>query len=225
MDGQPKNGAGCFVRGCLVVVIASIALAVILGVGGALLYQKVLNRFTAAEPVDVQVTAPTPAEYQVARTDFDRLRAAIANNREETIALSAADLNALVARDREFSGARGRVRFTMADSVMTLDLSVPVDSFPLPRLKNRWYNGTARFALNFEYDQFEIAPTLIEAGSWRVSDWILSPAFASSFNRSFSRSFHEAMQKNSQGAAVWSHIKSIKVEGDKLVIATRRVDG
>jgi hypothetical protein len=149
----------------------------------------------------------------------------MANNREETIALSAADLNALVARDREFSGARGRVRFAMADSVMTLDLSVPVDFIPLPRLKNRWFNGTARFVLNFEYDQFEIAPTLIQAGGWRVPDWILSSAFASSFSRSFSRSFHEAMQKNLQGAAVWSHIKTLKVEGDKLVITTQRVDG
>jgi uncharacterized MAPEG superfamily protein len=221
-QAPPKSGTGCFVRGCLVVLVAGIALAVVVGVGSLYLYRKVIDGFTSTQPVDIQVAAPTEGEFQAAQSALDRVRSAIANNREETIAFSAAALNALVTRDREFSGARKRVRFAMADSVMTLDLSAPVESLRWPRLKDRWFNGTARFTLRFEYDQFMIAPLSIQAAGWRVPEWLLTSDVNSSFSRSFTKSFHDAMRRNPQGAAVWNHIKAIRVQDDKLVITTGR---
>ena len=61
-----------------------------------------------------------------------RLRTAIADNKETTVEFTGADLNALFARDPDFEDLRGRVRIEIADSTMTIAVSAPLSSIPLP---------------------------------------------------------------------------------------------
>jgi hypothetical protein len=112
----------------------------------------------------------------------------------------------------------------MADSAMTLDLSVPMTGIGLPRLQGRWFNGTLRFTLNYEYDQFKIEPTLITANGWRMPDWLLTSSFSSSFSQSFSKSYHQTIEKNPRSSAFWRHIRKIAVDRDKLVVITQRIE-
>ena len=109
MDDSPKPRSGCFPKGCLIVFLASIAMAVMVGAGAFYLYGKMLDRFTSVRPADLQIVAPSRDAIQVARLTLDRFRTALANNREETIEFTSADLNALVSADSEFAGARGIV--------------------------------------------------------------------------------------------------------------------
>jgi hypothetical protein len=223
MDDSPKPRSGCFPQGCLVVFLASIAMAVMVGAGAFYLYGKALDRFTSVRFADVQVVTPSRDAIQIARLTLDRFRAALASNREETIEFTSADLNALVSAESEFAGARGKVRFAMADSAMTMDLSAPVDSVPLPRFRGRWFNGTLRFSLDYSYGQFAFGPQLIQTSGGRVPHWVLASQFGSSLSHSFTKSFTGAVQKNRQRATFWKHIKKIAVEGDKLVVTTQRV--
>jgi hypothetical protein len=223
MDDSPKPRSGCFPKGCLIVFLAGIAMAVMIGAGAFYLYGKVLDRFTSVRPADLQIVAPSRDAIQVAGLTLDRFRTALANNREETIEFTSADLNALVSADSDFAGARGKVRFAMADSAMTMDLSAPVDSVPLPRFRGRWFNGTLRFSLDYSYGQFAFGPQLIQTNGGRVPEWVLTSQFGSSFSHSFTKSFNDAVQKNRQGATFWKHIKKITVEGDKLDVTTQHV--
>ena len=223
MDDSPEPRSGCFPKGCLIVSLVGIAMAVMVGAGAFYLYGKMLDRFTSVRPAEVQIVTPSRDAIQIARLTLDRFRAALANNREETIEFTSADLNALVSADSDFAGARGKVRFAMADSAMTMDLSTPVDSVPLPRFRGRWFNGTVRFSLDYSYGQFAFGPQLIQTSSGRVPTWLLTTEFGSSFSHSFTKSFNEAVQKNRQGATFWKHIKKITVEGDKLDVTTQRV--
>jgi hypothetical protein len=223
MDDSTKSQNGCFGKGCLVIFLGSIAVAMMVGAGAFYLYGKMLDRFTSTHSVDVQVVALDRNAIQVARLTLDRFRAALANNREETIEFTAADLNALVSADPDFAKARDRVRFVMTDSTMTMDLSVPVDSIPLPRFHDRWFNGTLRFNLDYSYGQFAFRPQLIQTSGGRVPDWLLTSELGSSFSHGFTKSFNEAVQKNRQGATFWKHIKKIAVAADKLVVSTQRV--
>ena len=225
---QSKTGLGCFGRGCLVILLGSIAVALIAGGGIVFVYDKAVDRFTSAHPVDVRVARHDQNSLQIAKLTLDRLRAALAQNREETIEFTAADLNALVADHSDFAGVRGRVYFGIADSAMTLELNAPLETLPWPRLKGRWFNGTLRFTMDYEYGQFTFGPKVIRSRQWQVPDWFLTSNFGSSFvrgfNTGFTKDFNRSMQKDPLSATFWNHIKRITIDRDKLVVTTQHTE-
>jgi hypothetical protein len=224
MSGPEQANAGCFLRGCLVVLLGSAAIALLGAVSLFYLYDNVIGQFSTARPTDLSVMPPRHEEYQIARRNLENLRWALTANREETIEFTAADLNALVSNHPDFTGARGRVRFGLADSTLTLDLNVPAGSLALPRLEGRWFNIRLRTAFEYEYDQFKFSPTSIALGRWHVPVWLLTSSFGSSFSQSFSGSYQKSLQKEPRSAFFWKHIKRITLEGDKLVVTTQKVD-
>ena len=107
---------GCFAKGCLTVLIAGFILfAGVIG-SGWYLYVRMVNNLTSPAPADVQIEPPTESQFQAAENTMGRLRKAIADNQETTVEFTAADLNALFARDRDFedlaarSGSRSLIR-------------------------------------------------------------------------------------------------------------------
>jgi hypothetical protein len=121
---QPaREGMGCFAKGCLTLLIVGFLL-VACGLGGTwYLYVKMVDNLTSPEAADVQVQPPSESQYQTAETSMNRLREAVADNKETTVEFTAADLNALFARDPAFSDWRGRIRIEIADSTMTIAIT------------------------------------------------------------------------------------------------------
>jgi hypothetical protein len=224
MSGPEEAKAGCFLRGCLVVLLGSAAMAILGAASVFYLYDNVIGQFSTARLTDLSVIAPSHEEYQIARRNLENLRWALTANREETIEFTATDLNALVSNHPDFTGARGRVRFGLADSALSLDLNVPADSLALPGLKGRWFNIKLRTALEYEYDQFKFSPSSIALGRWRVPVWLLTSSFGSSFSQSFSKGYQRSLQKEPRSAFFWKHIKRITLQGDKLIVTTQKVD-
>ena len=199
-------------------VIGLIALFVLLGCGW-FFYVKTVNNLTADRPVEVAVTTPTAVEYSAANAKLTQFRAALRQEQAATVSFSAADLNALIARDPDFASSRGKLRVSIADSVATMEMSVRLDSLPFPRLSHRWFNGSTRFRFNYNDGDFVFDPLWIEANDHRFSGSFLR-SFTSSFNRSFSKSFEESMEKN-RGGSFWKNVKTMTLEGDQLIITTR----
>src|SRR5437870_10143828 len=131
-----RQGMGCFARGCLTLIIALFVLGVVVIGGAWLLYGKAINVFTASQPASIQIEQPTDAQFNAAEQKLSQLRRAIWNDEETSIEFIAADVNALIARDPAFAGARGKARVAMADSIVTLELSVPLDQVPFPKLNS-----------------------------------------------------------------------------------------
>lgn len=212
---------GCFAKGCLTVAIVCVALAVIVSGGGWYLYSKAVENFSSTQPADIRIDPPPSDEqFHAADAILTRLREAMANHQEATIEFTATDLNTLVARHPDFASKRGRIRFGVAESIMTVDLSAPLDSVPLPKLKGRWFNGTARLAFTYAQDQFTFDLKSVEAGGRHLPQTILS-SFATSFSTNFSKSFHESLEKDPQTATFWKHVKSVIVQGEKLIVTTQ----
>jgi hypothetical protein len=218
-----KGGKDGCARGCL--IIAALGVAIVLVVCGAVVFlcATIIDRFTSPRPINVEVATPSSGEFGIAELELNRLRTALANNREDTIEFSAADLNALLAQDIDFAAARGKVRFGIADSAMTLVFSAPLDSTTLPGFKRRWFNGKLRFTADYQYEQFTFGPIFVESAGWRVPDWLLTEDFTSSFNWRFTKSFHDTVRRKAKDAAFWSHIKRITLEGDKLIVTTQHI--
>jgi len=212
---------GCFAKGCLTLLIVGFLLiACVLG-GSWYLYVKTVDNLTSAAPADVQVQPPSESQFQTAENSMNRLREAVAENKETTVEFTAADLNALFARDAAFSDWRGRIRIEIADSTMTIALSAPLHSIPLPRVKKRWFNGTARFSFSYDAGTFSFDIKSAEAGGHHVPDLFLSDSSISSFNDSMNKSFRNEVKGNDRGSDFWDHVKKMSLEGDKLVVTTQ----
>lgn len=211
---------GCFAKGCLTLLI--IGFILIAGVIGTTwyVYVKTVDNLTSRAPVDVQTEPPSESQFQAAENSMERLRTAIANDKETTVEFTGTDLNALFARDPDFEDLRGRVRIEIADSVMTVALSAPLHSIPLPGMKKRWFNGTARFSFTYDSGAFRFDLKSAEAGGHHVPDIFLSN-FNSSFDESMNREFLNELKGNDHDSEFWEHVKTMRLAGDKLVVTTK----
>jgi hypothetical protein len=219
---QPApSGMGCFAKGCLTLVIAGLVLVAVVVGGSVFVLNRVIQGSTSTQPFQIEVRQATPAERQVARAKLDTLRSAARNHQETTIEFNADEINALIANEPEFRGARGHMRVAIANSIASLDISAPLDSMHWKRLKGRWFNGNIEFGFSYVDENFNFDVRSAEANGYQFPRMILTSDFMQSFNRSFNESFHRESGKHVDADTLWRHIKMASLQGDKLVVTTR----
>src|SRR3954452_7112574 len=216
----PRSGIGCFAKGCLGVLIAGFLLCILVLGGGWFFYKKTFNKLTAATPSDVRIEAPSPEQIQTAQTSLDRLNDAIARKQETTVAFTGPELSVLLAREADLDFLRDRSRIDISNSIMTVTLSAPLDSLPLPGVKGRWFNGTIRFGMSYSDGDFDVDIKSIAANGFEFPSAFLS-SFDSSFKDSMNDSFHDEIRQNNREEEFWRHIESMKLEGDKALVTTK----
>jgi len=217
-----RGGMGCFAAGCLIVIAVLTFLVVVGGIGAWIFYGKAVDTFTSTQPTDVRIENVSDADLRNAENKLNQLGQAANSNQETTVEFTAAELNAMIAREPLFAELNNRARVSMADSVMTLETSVPLDQTTLPKVKGRWFNGTARFGFIFANDEFAFELKSGGANGHELPREFFI-GFAPSLNRSFNEGFRREVEKNNQAAIFWQHIKTIAIDRDKLVVSTQRL--
>ena len=210
---------GCFAKGCLTLLIIGFLCIAIVGIGGWFFYKKTFNNLTSTAPIDVQVQKPTADQIKTAEDSAARLDEAIARNQETTLEFTGPELNYLLQRNSDWDFLRGRTRIDIADSTMTVALSAPLDSIHLPGLKGRWFNGTLRFSMTYTSGSFQFEIISAEANGNQFPTSFLS-SFNSTFNDTANEEFRKELNKNRE-SEFWNHVKSVSLQGDKLIIATK----
>ncbi len=200
-------------------VIALILLALVVGTSW-FFYGKTINAFTADAPASIEIAAPTEADTTTGTEKIERLRGAMGNQQSVTVELTADELNALIARHPSFQDLRGKFRVGIANSILDVAMSVPLADIPLPRLKHRWFNGTARFGLIYDEDRFNLAVKSLEANGQNI-DLSGLQSFADTYNNSFNEGFNKSQRKNRESDEFWQNVKSMTVVDDKLIITTK----
>jgi len=211
---------GCFAKGCLTVLILGFLCVALVGVGGWIFYKKTFGNLTSTGPVDVRTEAPTQAQVKTAEESRTRLDEAIARNQETTVEFTGPEINLLLQQNADWDFLRGRTRIDIADSTMTVALSAPLDQLPWPGLKGRWFNGTLRFSMTYTSGTFQLEIISAEANGDEFPSSLLS-SFNSSFNDSMNEAFRSEIRKHSRESEFWSHVKSVVLRDDKLVITTK----
>ena len=212
---------GCFAKGCLTLMVIVGVLGIVLIGGGLFVINRGINMFTATAPAQIQTRPAAPAELQLAKAKLDSLRSAIRNRVETTIEFTADDVNALLQNEPEFRGARNHARVAMANSIVSLDLSAPLDSAQWSRLKQRWLNGNIQFGFSYVDDNFNFDVRSAEANGYQFPRVLLSAEFMQSFNRSFNDSFHRESARRGDARDLWRNIGMATVQNDKLIVTTR----
>ncbi|HZE12531.1 MAG TPA: hypothetical protein VE086_02130 [Chthoniobacterales bacterium] len=216
----PRSGMGCFAKGCLTVLVVGFLFCAIVGIGGWFFYKKTFKNLTSTEPADVQVQKPTTDQVKTAEDSAARLDSAISANKEATLEFTGPELNYLLQRNADLDFLRGRTRIDIADSTMTVAMSAPLDRLPWPGLKGRYFNGTIRFSMTYASNQFELEIISAEANGNQFPSSLLS-SFNSSFNDSMNDEFRSELRKNARESEFWSHVKTVSLQGDKLIITTK----
>lgn len=212
---------GCFAKGCLVVLIGGVLLCGALFVGAWFVFGKAIGTFTATQAADVRIENVSDDDLRSAEDKLNRLGQATNSNQEITVEFTANELNAMIAREPLFADLNNHVRIAIADSFLTLEVSAPLGKTNLPKLGNRWFNGTARVGFTFSNDEFLLELKSGEANGHELPQEFFI-GFAPMLNSTFNRGFHEEIAKNNQAAVFWNHIKNITVSGDKLIVTTQQ---
>lgn len=211
---------GCFAKGCLIVLILGFLFTAVFLGGGWYFYRKTFNNLTSAAPSDVRLEPPTPAEIQKAESSQARLDQAIAKNEETTVEFTGPELNALLSRDPDLDFLRDKSRIDIANSLMTVRLSAPLGALPWPGVKGRWFNGTLRFSMAYESGNFSVDVKSAEGNGHDFPSVLLS-SFNSSFNEAMNKAFQDELSRNNRGSEFWNRVKSMSLQGDKLVVTTK----
>ena len=131
---------------------------------------------------------------------------------------TAAELNALIARHPEFRDMRGKFRVAMTDSIMTLDMSVPLREINLPKIREQWLNGSARFGLIYHEDNFSFSLRSLTANGRELPLGVLK-TFASTLNETAKDHFHKNTSGKNQDDL--ENVKTVAIIGGKLAITTK----
>ncbi|MEO5720962.1 MAG: hypothetical protein ABIR71_05770 [Chthoniobacterales bacterium] len=216
---KSKGGCACCAMGCTsMFVLLLVGMAMIIG----LLWWglgEVVKEYTASGPIAI-ATETTDAEYAAAEQKYNALAAAARARQTVTVQLNASEVNALIARHPEFADMRGKFRVAMADSLMTLEMSVPLREINLPRIRDRWLNGSARFGLLYHDGNFNFSLRGLSANERELSMQFLQN-FAGAFNEKFNERFHEKRRERDRTHDFWEIIRTLAIVDDQLVITTK----
>ena len=148
---------GCFAKGCLLLLVFGI-LFVVVGIGGT--YWSLRHVYLSDKPAPIpEATAPTattaatPGETSVAtareksaevRERMDTMKQAARAHERTGVELTAADINALIAANRE---SRGTASVGIDGNVAQAQFSIPLQKLDVPfrnalGLGNRYLNAT-----------------------------------------------------------------------------------
>lgn len=204
------------------VAIVGFAFALLIG-GMWWFYAKSVDALTSPGPIAVTMEAPSPEQVAAATQKVEQLRTAALTQQAVTMEFTAAELNALIARHPSFSDLRGKARVAIENSELTLDLSVPLRDIPLPRVRSRWFNGSVRFALAYDENQFTLGVRSLSANGQEI-DMSLFQTMADNINRGFNEGFDKAHRDDPQSKEFWDNVRSMEVRDDKLIITTKGAD-
>ncbi len=205
--------------GCLTLLFVAFLFFAALFAGAWFLCGRAMAAFTSTQPVNIAVDTPSDAEFAAADGKLNQMRTALRNQQAATFTFTAAELNALIARHPDLAPRKGKVRCAIADSIATVDMSVPLDTTDFRWMKRRWFNGSANFGFIYADEGFRFDANWLEANGHRFSSRLLS-ATANIFSKSFSRGFEEGVGREG-GSESWRNVKTMTLDEDKLVIITR----
>jgi len=215
-----REGCGCCALGCGTLMVMGLVVFALLMAGTWYLYTRAVDAVTSPTPTTVELEEPNEAQFVAANEKLQRLEAAAAAKEAVTVEFTADDLNAIIARHPEYTDLRNKVRVAIENSLATLDLSVPLRKVPLPRVRQRWFTGTATFGLSYDENGFTFSPRTIIANDYSIAEDFfddLAPTFNNYFNQEWERSDHATHG----GKDLWSQVRSIVVVDDKLVVTTK----
>jgi hypothetical protein len=151
-DGSnPPKQRGCLFYGCLTLGIVGLVM-IIAGVVALYFAKRTvsgwINEYTDTAPASVPQTEYSSAQLQALRERLTVFKEAMDKRGPPAeLLLTADDLNALVAADKDLTG---KVFVQITDDKIRGNISLPLDNLGPLKLKGRYLNGSGAFKVTLE---------------------------------------------------------------------------
>lgn len=217
----PRQGIGCFAKGCITVIIVLMLLGVGLGAAGWYLARNITT-FVGPTPVPIRTYQATPEQYQEVIGRYTAFIQALNAGQAATFTLSGDDLNTLIARDPEFKNVRGKLYMTIDKDEIVAESSFPIpqDSRFGHRTTNAYFNGRMRFAASYSGGELSLFIRRIESLKGdAMSDGLLSMLNKADLGQGFNETMRDARREGEPWAEAMSKVDKIVVQ-DGHIVAT-----
>jgi len=206
--------------GCLKKVgIGCLTLVILLVLGGVLVHRMAKSAVTRLAALYTD-TAPTDLpKFQMAdgekRALFERVdafaKAVKAGKSDQTLSLSARDINALIQNSPELAG---RLVVEIEDERIRGDASFPLDQLSsLDPLKGRWLNGSVGLSVSVVAGRPVVFMETLTVRGKPVPEQLMSAIR--------SRNLADQAIKNPKAAQILQHIEKVTVEDRRVVIESK----
>jgi len=214
LDDNPQKKRGCFFYGCLAVIIFSLAASLLAYLGYRYLRNQ-MTRFLDTTPAPIETVEISPAER-------DRLQQRLAAFKEamdsqkipRELALTARDLNALIAETPEL---KGKVFAMIENGRIKGRISLLLENFGPLKLKGKYLNGVATFKASLEASlkdgTLKVTIEQVEVKGQPLPGWILSKVRA--YNLA------QGLQSDPRSAQTIQKLESLRVVNDVVVLKNR----
>ncbi|NLE66258.1 MAG: hypothetical protein GX608_02460 [Lentisphaerae bacterium] len=207
----PKKGRGCFFYGCItcVVIIALILAGITFAFWKA---KKFVISMTDTQSAVIEMTAVSGEqlrEYEAKINAF--LEIVRAGKEPARIELTALEINALISNSEMLKPLKGRVQVLIDNDRIGGKISVPLDEFS-PAMKGRFLNGDGSFTLSCQN-----GVPLVQIEELSVKGKPVPKQFLDALNK---ENIAAKLTDTPEAAAILQRIKSVSVEGGKLIVET-----
>ena len=218
----PRRSGGCFLKGCLALVVLVMLLGVFFG-GSAWYFWHATEPFRTSARVPIPTFQEDAAAEAATGQKLAAFNQTLAAGQRATLSLTGDDLNILLAHDPELSKYRDRVYLSVVNNQLVVETSFPlVDDSSLPAAQRLFFN--ARFVLDASYSSGDFAFLLarLESISHRQPSPVLlnvAKWYVSNGSQTFNRSFHEQPERFGDLSQFTAQIHTIIIQ-DNQVVAT-----
>ena len=213
----PKQGMGCFAKGCLTVVVIVMLLIMLSGFVGWYFFRN-FPSFVSQEPVSVHSYQATDAQYQDVIERYKAFVQAVNAGQAATFSLSADDLNTLIARDPEFAKSRGKLYMDVKDGELVVETSFPIEDQNRPGKVQGYFNGRVFFTASYTGGQATMHVRKVESLDGKpMSDGLLWLFNKADVGQIFTSIVRDEKRKGSAWAAAIKNVQKVVVEQDHIV--------
>lgn len=215
MSNQEKKGGcgSCLGKGCLVLIVIA---GILIGVGFFSYHRftERVHKYTAQSAMPIPVERATQEEYNALTTKMDVFKNASPGSNAK-LALTAHDLNTLIALDPGWSVARGKIQVSIDSGNIALLGSIPLAFFP--GLRDRFLNGSLSFTPSMENKVLHLNLQGIKLNSRE-----LSKAYVKAFANGLEANLANRLLGDPVIGPVLVKAETLKIENDSVVLTSEK---
>jgi hypothetical protein len=210
-----KSGRGCLFYGVLVVAVLLLVVvfAALMGVRYA---RNLVTQITDTEPMTLPAVEMSEADINRLQRRIERFRVAIQRGEAvEPLAVTAGEINALIATDPDVAAFRDRLYVFIEGGQLRAHMSFPAPELGLEMLRGRYVNATGTFAVALRDGHLRINAVALEARGKPVPENIMRRIRAVNIARE--------LNDDPRVAGGLEHLSAIQVKDEQMLIVPLNV--
>ncbi len=205
-----KSGCGCWVWGCLTVVLLGIIGTSVAGFFGYRFLNTQVAKFTSETPQELPVVQYEPDAMAALETRFEGFKANLKDGGQvDDLILTAEDINAMISNNEDL---KGKAFVKIEDGQIKGDISIPLDNVPLAG--GRFLNASAAFDVSMENGILIVTLADAEVKGEKVPAQVLDAMRKENLAKS--------LYDDAETAKQFRRIESVVVEDGKVVLKVRK---